>query len=91
MDIRAANVLLSDKLEPILTEFEMCKGDGDLTGFHVDIETSIQRWWSHDRLNDCGTSPESDVYSFGVLLYEISTGREPEYGADLVALEGSGN
>ncbi|KAG0198332.1 hypothetical protein BGX28_008245 [Mortierella sp. GBA30] len=88
-DIRAANVLLSDTLEPMLTGFEMCKGDGDLTGFRPDVEDSLKRWWPRERLSDCGTFPESDVYSFGVLMYEISTGREPEEGADLVALEGS--
>ncbi|KAF8932029.1 hypothetical protein BGZ58_007278 [Dissophora ornata] len=87
-DIRAANVLLSDKLEPMLTGFEMCKGDGDLTGYNPEVEKSLKRWWPAERAVS-GTSPESDVYSFGVLMYEISTGKEPAEGEDLVAVEGN--
>ncbi|KAG0352753.1 hypothetical protein BGZ54_002594 [Gamsiella multidivaricata] len=59
-DIRVANVLLTDKLEPMLTGFELCKEEG-----------------------------QTDVCSFGVLMYEISTGKEPELSADLVGLEGN--
>ncbi|KAF9102205.1 hypothetical protein BGX27_011128 [Mortierella sp. AM989] len=88
-DIRAANILLTDTLKPMLTGFEMCKGDGDLTGTRPDVDESFKRWWPRERLRDCGTFPESDVYSFGILMYEISTGREPEEGADPVALERS--
>ncbi|KAG0196904.1 hypothetical protein BGX28_009630, partial [Mortierella sp. GBA30] len=85
-DIRAANVLLSKDLEPMLTGFELCKGDGDLTGYYPEIK-EIHKWWAPERLRKCGSSPASDVYSFGMLMFEISTGREPESEADLVALE----
>ncbi|KAG0357195.1 Tyrosine-protein kinase ZAP-70 [Mortierella sp. AD032] len=47
-DIRAANILLSDNLEPMLTGFELCKGDGDLTGFRPEVEDSLKRWWPRE-------------------------------------------
>ncbi|GJJ77489.1 hypothetical protein EMPS_09848 [Entomortierella parvispora] len=89
-DIRASNILLTEKLEPVLTGFEMCKLDGELTKDRPDIEQSLKKWWPPERLCDCGTYPASDVYSFGVLLFEISTGKEPkpeDDKDDLVALE----
>ncbi|KAG0196902.1 mitogen-activated protein kinase kinase kinase 9 [Mortierella sp. GBA30] len=86
-DIRAANVLLSKELEPMLTGFELCKGDGYVTGYYPELEEIYKKWWAPERRSGFGSSPASDVYSFGVLMYEISTGREPESGADLVALE----
>ncbi|KAF9955106.1 hypothetical protein BGZ72_004016 [Mortierella alpina] len=86
-DIRAANVLLSDELEPMLTGFELCKGDGDQTGYQPDMDEVYKAWWSPERLQEYGTSPQSDVYAFGVLMYEISTGKEPTAGADLAAEE----
>ncbi|KAF9290605.1 hypothetical protein BGZ68_006597 [Mortierella alpina] len=86
-DIRAANILLSDKLEPMLTGFELCKGDGDQTGYQPDMDEAYKAWWSPERLEGYGTSPESDVYAFGVLLYEISTGKEPTAGTDFAAEE----
>ncbi|KAG9322838.1 hypothetical protein KVV02_008781 [Mortierella alpina] len=86
-DIRAANVWLSDDLEPMLTGFELCKGDGDQTGYQPDIDEAYKAWWSPERLQGYGTSPQSDVYAFGVLMYEISTGREPTAGADFAAEE----
>ncbi|KAF9958574.1 hypothetical protein BGZ72_000153 [Mortierella alpina] len=83
-DIRAANVMLSDDLEPMLTGFEMCKGDGHATGYFPDTDDSYKKWWPPERLSGFGSSPASDVYSFGVLMYEISTGNEPEPGVKLV-------
>ncbi|KAI7816016.1 kinase-like domain-containing protein [Gamsiella multidivaricata] len=89
-DIRAANVLLTDKLEPILTGLELCKEKNSLAGERPVMGESIKRWWPPERILGFGISPGSDVYSFGVLMYEISTGKDPELDADLVGLEGSG-
>ncbi|KAG9319643.1 hypothetical protein KVV02_005566 [Mortierella alpina] len=86
-DIRAANVMLSEDLEPMLTGFEMCKGDGHVTGYFPDTDESYKKWWPPERLSGFGSSPASDVYSFGVLMYEISTGNEPEPGVNLVEHE----
>ncbi|KAF9582142.1 hypothetical protein BGW38_000588 [Lunasporangiospora selenospora] len=89
-DIRAANILLDDGpdgLEPKITGFESCKEDGSLTrDYPISVLEDITRWWSPERTIS-GTSIKSDVFAFGVLMYEISTGMEPE--RDLVAKEGA--
>ncbi|KAI7816014.1 kinase-like domain-containing protein [Gamsiella multidivaricata] len=84
-DIRVANVLLTDKLEPMLTGFELWAYYGPTSA----AEESIKRWWAPERILNFETSQETDVCSFGVLMYEISTGKEPELSADLVGLEGN--
>ncbi|KAI8597954.1 kinase-like domain-containing protein [Dissophora ornata] len=92
-DIRAANILIDrsqdgdDELEPKITGFEMCKQGSYETGNYPVVEDSYLRWWSPERVNDNGTYSRSDVYAFGVLMYEISTGKEPEDG-DLIEMEG---
>ncbi|KAF8926441.1 hypothetical protein BGZ58_011175, partial [Dissophora ornata] len=66
-DIRAANVLLTDKLTPILTGFEVCKGDREITQYHHSQEEGLKRWRAPETGGGFGTSPESEVYSFGIL------------------------
>ncbi|KAG0198794.1 hypothetical protein BGX28_007800 [Mortierella sp. GBA30] len=91
-DIRAANILIDQgpdanaELEPKITGFEMCKQSTSRTGKYPDIDERYRRWWSPER-DISGTSIKSDVFAFGMLMYEISTGKEPEAG-DLVEMEG---
>ncbi|KAG0316503.1 hypothetical protein BGZ99_006852 [Dissophora globulifera] len=90
-DIRAANILIDSGpggLEPKITGFEMCKEDGKISGVYPVSDERIERWWSPERIRGSGTSPKSDVYAFGVLMYEISTGKEPEADIDLLKEEG---
>ncbi|KAK3843876.1 MAG: kinase-like domain-containing protein [Linnemannia gamsii] len=93
-DIRAENILIhqnpgeDDELMPKITGFEMCKQNTTRTGNYPDIDKCYRRWWSPERTDKHGTSPASDVYAFGVLMYEISTGKEPESVIDLVKLDG---
>ncbi|KAF9205094.1 hypothetical protein BGZ49_004453 [Haplosporangium sp. Z 27] len=82
-DLRAANILLTEDLEPVITGFEYCKHYSKRTGERPEIESSLKRWWPPERIADTvgwGTKIQTDVYSFGVLMYEISTGKEPEEG-----------
>ncbi|KAF9550486.1 hypothetical protein EC957_000160 [Mortierella hygrophila] len=92
-DIRAANILIDQgsdvdaEMEPKITGFEMCKQSTSRTGKYPDIDEGYRRWWSPERTDKYGTSTKSDIFAFGVLMYEISTGKEPEDG-DLVEMEG---
>ncbi|KAF9303967.1 hypothetical protein BGZ74_002681 [Mortierella antarctica] len=91
-DIRAAIVLIDkgqngeDELEPKITGFEMCRRDTYETGDYLEFDKHYLRWWAPKTSSD-GTYNGSDVYAFGVLMYEISTGREPEDG-DIIEMEG---
>ncbi|OAQ26830.1 kinase-like protein [Linnemannia elongata AG-77] len=95
-DIRAANILIDQgsevdaEMEPKITGFEMCKQSTSRTGNYPDIDKGYRRWWSPERTDNYGTSTKSDVFAFGVLMYEISTGKEPEDGdpVKMVKMEG---
>jgi serine/threonine protein kinase len=86
-DVKPSNILLTEKGEPMLTDFGLVKlleSDGvhtHLTSSGTGIGTpdymAPEQWLGE-------TTPQSDMYSLGVVLYELITNHKP-YNADTPA------
>jgi serine/threonine protein kinase len=88
-DIKPSNVLMTDKGQPMLTDFGLVKifgGDDEVkethltssgTGLGTPDYMAPEQWTGE-------TTAQSDLYSLGVVLYEMITGYRP-YTADTPA------
>jgi serine/threonine protein kinase len=87
-DVKPSNVLLTEKGQPMLTDFGLVKLFGDEakdsthltssgTGLGTPDYMAPEQWTGE-------TTAQSDLYSFGVILYEMITGHRP-YTADTPA------
>jgi serine/threonine protein kinase len=85
-DVKPANILLTDRGQPLLTDFGVAKildvEEGQtLTGTGVGVGTpkymAPEQWKNQ-------VSEQTDVYALGVLFYEMVTGRVP-YDAETPA------
>jgi serine/threonine-protein kinase len=79
-DVKAANVMVSRRGDPMLTDFgiALARGSARLTGAGHVIGTPTHM--SPEQCQDQGLTSASDQYSLGVLGYELLTGRLPFRG-----------
>ncbi len=87
-DVKPSNVLMTEKGQPMLTDFGLVKVFGDEakesthltssgTGLGTPDYMAPEQWTGE-------ATAQSDLYSFGVILYEMITGHRP-YAADTPA------
>jgi serine/threonine protein kinase len=87
-DVKPSNVLMTEKGQPMLTDFGLVKIFGDEakdstnltssgTGLGTPDYMAPEQWTGE-------TTAQSDLYSFGVIVYEMITGHRP-YTADTPA------
>jgi len=83
-DVKPANILLTDKGQPMLSDFGIAKileteAGQTLTGTGVGIGTP--EYMSPEQGLGRQVDGRADIYSLGIVFYELVTGRKP-YSAD---------
>ncbi|KAG8988598.1 hypothetical protein FRB94_000573, partial [Tulasnella sp. JGI-2019a] len=78
-DIKAANILMTDSLVPLLGDFGLSKKDGP-TDTSPGLKGCGTARWKSPGLNDGQSrTTKTDIYALGMTIVEILTGREPFY------------
>ncbi|HXF85712.1 MAG TPA: serine/threonine-protein kinase, partial [Anaerolineales bacterium] len=80
-DVKPSNILLTQKGQPMLTDFGIAKildfKDGQTTLTASGIIVGTPEYMSPEQGLGRPVGPQTDIYALGVVLYELLTGRKP--------------
>ncbi len=79
-DVKPSNILLTDKGQPMLTDFGIAKileteGEQTLTGTGVGIGTP--EYMAPEQISSKNVDQRADIYALGIVFFEMLTGRRP--------------
>lgn len=81
-DIKAANVLVSNDIRPLVCDFGLSRAIDAVTATTLQGKGSL-RWMSPELLAEGhGKSFATDVWAFGMLIYEVSPSTSESYRYD---------
>jgi len=84
-DIKAANILLSDRDEIKISDFGTAQ-ISQATHTQIDGFVGSPAYMAPEQINEEPPSVQTDIYSLGVTMYELLTGRLPFQAANTVSM-----
>jgi serine/threonine protein kinase len=84
-DIKAANILLSDRDEIKISDFGTAQ-ISQATHTQIDGFVGSPAYMAPEQINEEPPSVQTDIYSLGVTFYELLTGRLPYQAANSVSM-----
>jgi len=80
-DLKCKNVLLDEKLKPMISDFGISKKSTQPSNNYNTYGTfDYKAPECHDYCMDPKFTMESDIYSLGMVLYSVATGKNKPYG-----------
>ncbi len=84
-DLKPANILLKDDLDPVLLDFGISEAPAISKEEGKEIFGTVQ-YFSPEQARGEKVDKSTDIYSLGVILYEMMTGELPFFGEDSVSI-----